>query len=406
MATRFHPARVGAAVLGASLALMAAAPMAFADNGNDQGHGHAAPRGQRDSAQKADDTHGLNVKLKDDKYATERTLLIPVTIDGQQILTYCVELNVDIDPKVKMTEVPWDKYPFDPSQHGAPGFKQNSQLINWVLQNGYPLVAADELGKKVGGKLHDGLSVEEAISATQAAIWHLSDGADLDESNPTPNDSPESGADVLATYKYLLANAKPVEQPAPGLDLQPSERTGKAGDLIGPFTVKTTATSVKLTDGGLTLTDKDGKKLTTVVDGTEIWVKVAADAKAGQGTFSVDAAAHLNAGRLFIGADEKGNARTQSLIVAKPTDVKLHKEATAKWDVAPPTTTTTTPPPTTTTTTVPPTTTTTEVVPVPASNNGQLPNTGASVIGAIIAGVVLIGAGVGTLFFVRRRKQV
>ena len=34
----------------------------------------------------------------------------------------------------------------------------------------------------------------------------------------------------------------------------------------------------------------------------------------------------------------------------------------------------------------------------------ELAYTGASVIGPVIAGIVLIGAGIGALFFVRRRK--
>ncbi|MBA8929030.1 TQXA domain-containing protein/LPXTG-motif cell wall-anchored protein [Kutzneria viridogrisea] len=394
--------------------MAAAAPMAIADDGKDN-HGHAKPRdGKRDTPlASVDETHGYNVVLKGDKFATEQTLLIPLKVENTNVLTYCVELNVEIDGKVKMTEVPWDKYPYDPSQHGAPGFKQNSQLINWVLQNSYPNVTPDALGAaitKAGGTLHDGLNAHEAITATQAAIWHLSDGADLDENNATPYNGAEAGADVVAAYKYLLKNAKAVQEPTPGLSLLPSEKTGKTGELIGPFTVKTTASKVDLSKNlpnGVTLTDKDGKAIDKVVDGTEIYVKVPADAKEGNGGFSVDAEAHLKAGRLFVGADAKGNALTQSLIVAKPTDVKLHQEAKANWTVAPVVTTTTPVPSTTTSAPAPstPVTTTTPVpVPVPASNDTPLAYTGASVIGAIVAGVVLVGAGVGALFFVRRRR--
>jgi TQXA domain-containing protein/LPXTG-motif cell wall-anchored protein len=449
MANRFHPGRIAAAVLGASIALMSAAPMAFADNGSDNhGGGYATPRGPREEAPSAQSdakigtTTGLNVKLVGDKYKSERTLLIPITVDGQKVYTYCVELNVEIDGKVKMVEVPWDKYPYETNPGDKDGgFKANAPKINWVLQNSYPNVGADKLTqelKDAGVKLNNGLSEAEAISATQSAIWHLSDGAKLDETNPTPFNK-DSGADVLAAYNYLLAHATDTQQPTPSLDLAPASATGKAGDLIGPFTVTTTADSVKISSqlpGGVTLTDKDGKALGDVKNGTQIYVKVPAGTEPGKGSFAIDATAHLNAGRLFVGANADGKpsekAITQSLIVAKPTDIKLHKEAAVSWtagSTTTTTTTTTTKPTTTTTTTQPcvpstsptttsPTTTsnggTTSSSPMPPSCNTPTPTTsadtnelaytGASVIGPVIAGIVLIGAGVGALFFVRRRK--
>ncbi|MFI9381072.1 thioester domain-containing protein [Kutzneria sp. NPDC052558] len=447
MANRFHPGRIAAAVLGASIALMSAAPLAFAGDNDSHGGGYATPRGPRDQAPSAQSdakigtTTGLNVKLVGDKYATERTLLIPITVDGQKVYTYCVELNVDIDGKVKMVEVPWDKYPYEDAPGDTDGgFKKHAGQINWILQNSYPNVSAATLTDaltKAGVKLHNGLSEAEAISATQSAIWHLSDGAKLDESDPTPFSGKDAGADVLAAYNFLLAHATDLPQPTPSLDLTPPSLSGKAGDLIGPFTVTTTAGSVKVSStlpNGVTLTDKDGKALGDVANGAQIYVKVPATADAGKGSFAVDASAHLNAGRLFVGANSDGTpskkAISQSLIVAKPTDIKLHKEASVSWTVAPTSTTTTT----TTTTTAPPTTTTTtpcvsSTTPTTTTSNGggsttttspaptcatptpttsadtnELAYTGASVIGPAIAGVVLIGAGIGALFFVRRRK--
>jgi LPXTG-motif cell wall-anchored protein len=42
--------------------------------------------------------------------------------------------------------------------------------------------------------------------------------------------------------------------------------------------------------------------------------------------------------------------------------------------------------------------------PTTSADTNELAYTGASVIGPAIAGLVLIGAGIGALFFVRRRK--
>jgi TQXA domain-containing protein/LPXTG-motif cell wall-anchored protein len=454
MANRFHPGRIAAAVLGASIALMSAAPLAFADNGNgssDHG-GYATPRGPRDQAPSAKsdadfEKNGLNVHLVGDKFKSEQTLLIPVTVNGQKVYTYCVELNVDIDGNVKMVEVPWDKYPYEATPGDKDGgFKAHAGKINWILQNSYPNVGADKLTQTLaaaGVKLHNGLSAAEAISATQSAIWNLSDGAKLDESNPTPFDGKDAGADVVAAYHYLLDHATDLPQPTASMDLTPPSATGKAGDLIGPFKVTASNVTGKITvtphlPNGVTLTDKDGKALGDVVNGTEVFIKVPAGAAADKGSFALDAKVHLNAGRLFVGSNGRDGkpsdkAITQSLIVAKPTDINLHKEAVATWtvgDTTPPSSTTTTTKPTTPTTTtqpcVPstsPTTTTTSPngggttsssTPMPPSCNTPTPTTsadtnelaytGASVIGPVIAGIVLIGAGIGALFFVRRRK--
>jgi len=454
MANRFHPGRIAAAVLGASIALMSAAPLAFADNGNDNGDhgGYATPRGPRDQAPAAKsdaafETNGLNVKLVADSVETEQTLLIPVTVNGQKVFTYCVELNVNIHGDVKMVEVPWDKYPYEAAPGDKDGgFKAHAPKINWILQNSYPNVSAAKLTQTLtaaGVKLHNGLSASEAISATQSAIWNMSDGAKLDEGNPTPFDGKDAGADVVAAYHYLLDHATDLPQPNPAMDLTPTSATGKAGDLIGPFKFTATDLKDKVTvtphlPNGVTLTDKAGNPLGDIKDGTEIFIKVPAGAAADKGTFALDAKVHLNAGRLFVGSNARDGkpsdkAITQSLIVAKPTDVKLHKEAVATWtvgDTTPPSSTTTTTKPTTTTTTTTPcvpstsasptTTTTTKggdtttSTPMPPScatptptttaDTNELAYTGASVIGPVIAGIVLIGAGIGALFFVRRRK--
>ncbi|KAA2262183.1 TQXA domain-containing protein [Solihabitans fulvus] len=388
MASRFTPARVGAAILGASVALLAAALPAAADGT------HAKLDGNYDES-------GYQVQLlKAGSEKNPTASLIGIKIDGTDkgTQTYCVELPQSTQLGYGMDEVPWEKYPSDDS-----GFKKNSGKINWILHNSYPSVKPDALGKTVGVDL----SAKEAITATQAAIWHFSDNVDLDTANPLVGNE-DSAKDVVKLYDFLVSKAVDLDQPTPSLAVDPKEKAGKAGDLIGPFTVTSTADKVTFSamlPAGVTLTDKDGKELDKPADKkfaakvdapktADFFVKVPADAKPGEADISIHADAQLDKGRLFIRSSV--DKKTQSLIVASPVTVPLDITAHAKWDVAASTTTPTTSAPTTTDTTP---------VVAAASNEAPLANTGASIFWPIAIGVVLLVAGGGALFMVRRKKN-
>ena len=51
-----------------------------------------------------------------------------------------------------------------------------------------------------------------------------------------------------------------------------------------------------------------------------------------------------------------------------------------------------------------PTTTTTTAAPAPGGGSDDLASTGASILWPLVGGLVLVGAGAGALFFVRRKK--
>jgi LPXTG-motif cell wall-anchored protein len=210
------------------------------------------------------------------------------------------------------------------------------------------------------------------------------------------------------------------QQPNPTLDIAPKDKTGKAGDLIGPFVVTTTADKIEVKaalDGGAKLTDKDGKELSEVKSGefaaestgdkvTEIYVKVPAEAKKGEAKFTVEVDAELKTGRLFIRSDS--NHKTQSLVVASPVTASVKADAKANWEAAPETvptvpSETSSSTPTSTTTTAPTTTTT----PAPVAGGGSddnLASTGASIFVPLLIGIGLLGAGAGALLLIRRRK--
>lgn len=378
--------RVGAALAGvAATALAVAAPAAA-----DPATGKVDPAGN---------VIGYQVNVGDDWLATIPTNLLGFTLsDGTTLGMYCVEIHTDIDGEHDMVERPWEDYPNPDSP-----FNTNRAKINWVLHHGYPATSLDAIAAALPAT-HDGIDVLEAVAATQAAVWHFSDGVDLNRDDPLSGDASDAddAADALALYDYLTgpANTGLGEAPIPALAIDPADRNGQAGTRIGPFTVSTNATIEQLTadlPDGVRVTDADGDEPAAITDGTELYLDVPADAADGDGGFELTATANVDTGRLFVGKDYDRHP-TQSLIVAAAVKTTLTAKAGASWTAAPPATTTTTTPPATTT--VPPTTTT-SAAPVP---QGGLAETGASVFTPIVVGLVLIAAGVGAVLFMRRRR--
>ena len=399
MARRLKLARTGAAVVGASVALMMTAAIPA---GADPVTGKVDPDGYQNG-------YHVNVGGKHDDASTS---LIGFELeDGTKLQMYCVEINTRIDREHSMAEKPWDSYP-----NAESPFHDNRAKINWILHNGFPVVGADALTKLLtdqGAKLKEGLSKEEAISATQAAVWHFSDGTKLNEENPLPKGPEDAKADVVTLYKYLTgaANVGIGDQPTPALAVSPLELSGKAGERIGPFTVSTTGEIQKLTTKlpeGVKITDANGVELTAeaIKDGSQVFLDVPKDAKEGAGAFELTATAGVDTGRLFVGQNY-AEKPTQSLIVAKAEKSEIAASAGAKWTEAATETTTTTPPTTSETTTTPSETpSTTSPAPQPKNTSGDLAETGVSIFVPIMIGVVLVGAGIGALLFLRHRKRV
>lgn len=395
--------RIGAGVL-AGTTVLAAAPAA--------GALEVAGPEARAALDATRNVPGLHVNL--DEHGGVSTALIGLTADdGAALRTFCVELHTDLDYRnPDMTEVPWDSYP-DPSSP----FHQNRDKIHWILQNSFPAAELTEVETAVGGDFDGGLSTEEAIAATQAAIWSFSDGAELDLDDPTPRGA-GTDSDVLALYEYLTgdANTGIGEQPAPELQLDPASLSGQAGERIGPFTVETSADVVDVEaelPEGAELVDADGNPVPDQInDGAELHVDVPADAQPGEGVVRLRAEAALNVGRLFVGThyDKKP---TQSLILAQSDKTKLEVEGHVDWTEKPEEETPTEEPsqPAETPDETPPPVETPEETPSPVDTppaapeetpapEQELPDTGTSPAALLVAGLALLG---GAALVLRRR---
>jgi TQXA domain-containing protein len=383
MASRLKLARAGAGVVGAAMVLMMAA--AIPASAEDEG-----ATGKVDGG-----ALGLNVDVGDGFQNNLSTQLIGLDLDdGTKLGTYCVQIDQGLDRNEPLVETGWDFYPVSNS-----AFEQNADKINFILQNGFPQKNTTQLAKVLrnqGTALNDGaLSVKEAVAGTQAAIWHFSDRTDLNQADPVPGDA-RDGADVLALYNFLIGpdNKGLADEPDAALALDPDQRSGTAGDRIGPFTVRTTGTIEKIAKSlpdGVRITDAQGRELRAdqIVNGSKLFFDVPADTRGGAASFRLTANATVNAGRLFVSENFEDHP-TQSLIVAQSDESQVVAKANADWSDS-------------------------EGNGAPAAqgkndfsdsndDSGGLAETGASVLIPISIGGILILAGGGTLLFMRLRR--
>lgn len=381
MQVRSALVRGGIAVLAAAAAVMVGAPAALADDGAARGRviEEAGTVGYRISLEGGGDyiTKLFGFKLS----------------DGKSLKLYCVQITVGMRTDVDMVETPWNKYPAADSP-----FNKNNDKINWVLHHGYPglkLADVEAALAKQGVKAHGGISEREAIAATQAAVWHFSDGVNLDLKKPLKEANPaEDNADVAALYSYLVGdqNKGMGAQPKPTLNIAGPKTEGKAGTKIGPFDVATSGDITSLTTElpeGVKVTDADGKELKTadVKDGSKLFVDVPAGTQPGKGSFALKVTGELATGRLFV-AENYAKKPAQSLIVADSEKTQVAAKASASWTEA-----------------GAPATTAPSTPGGAPSGGGDLANTGVDAAVPFAIGGLLLGGGALMLLLVNRRRS-
>ncbi|MFS8100864.1 thioester domain-containing protein [Lentzea alba] len=400
--------RTGTALLGATAALAFTALPAHADvtitpdrGGQESGHTVTLlPVGNiKDPNELEQGTAVIKLRIEDDEKRSN-------------VFTYCVELPTPLEDADSLKEATWGTHPNPKSK-----FPVNAGKVLWVLQNSYPGKSMDFIHEKYG----DQFDKKETIAATQAAIWHFSDEAKLD-----PN---KNSDDVMKLYERLIKDGAENEikdQPKPTLEIDPASKSGKSGEKIGPFTITTTASEVKLTadlPDGVTVTkangdpiavekkDKKAQELAVKDTGnkvTEFFVNVPEKQPTGSATFNLSAEAEIAIGRLFVQRNkDPRNPEAQSLVVAQPQKAKVEKEAKVDWKLEVKPSEPTKPSETPSSTPSSPAPTSSSATPTPAPGGGgddDLAETGASILWPLVGGLVLVGAGVGALFVVRRKK--
>jgi TQXA domain-containing protein/LPXTG-motif cell wall-anchored protein len=378
MASRFKLARAGAGITAAAAALMmTTAVPASADPVIGRVDGGAL---------------GLNVNVGEGFKSDLSTQLIGLNVnDGTKLGVYCVEIDLGLDRGQPLVEQNWDDYPNEESP-----FNENAGKINFVLANGFPQRSTAELAKTLtdqGVNLNDGsLSVKEAVAGTQAAIWKFSDEAELNRDEPVPGDA-RAGQDVLALFDLLTGpdNTGIDEEPSAALQIDPGQKSGTAGERIGPFEVVTTGTIDKLVTNlpdGVRITDAEGRALDAnqIVNTSKVFFDVPEDEGAGNASFELTAKADVAAGRLFVAQNYDKNA-SQSVIVATGEETEVSAKANADWVASGEE----------------------EAPPAAQGKNDDdvdddLATTGASILVPVLIGAGLLVLGGGSLLLMRRRK--
>lgn len=379
MASRTSLVRVGAAVLGVSTALMIGIlPAAAGTSGQNPADVTTATVLGPDGSAGTSVTMDKSQAEGGGRVRTQGELnKIQIVRDGVKDTNtpdaYCIDITTGLDTSATMNAGDWDSF----IGRAGSTFHDNNKKINWILQNSFPSVS--DLGKlSENAGLSDTISRQDAISGTQAAIWHFSDDATLETNHQS--------ADLVALYTYLTGKAN-VGIDEGTVSIAPDQVTGTVGKLVGPFTVGTNLTDLNLDvtklPSGVTVVDANGKKLTgsDLADGSKFYFDVPAGTVAASGSVSVSG--DTPSGEIFTAA------HSQELIAATTSTVQ--NQAAATWTAATGSTTPTTPAAggTTTTTTGP---------------QGNLAYTGVSATGPIVLGILLVAAG-GLFLLVQRRLK-
>ncbi|WP_055490071.1 Cys-Gln thioester bond-forming surface protein [Streptomyces sp. TP-A0356] len=308
-AHRRGAARLAAATLVSGLvaaSLLATAGVAVADGTPQSEGGATATMGDLK-------TYGAAVIHAGGKDEQVPAGLFEMSVDnGGTLQTYCVDVHNPTQKDAKYHETSWS----GTSLNGG----KSAGKIRWILRNSYPQV--NDLAALAARAGAAGLTEQDAAAGTQVAIWRYSDGADVDAVNPQ--------AEKLADY--LEKHAQNLPEPAASLTLDPPAVSGHPGERLGPVTVHTDADSVSVTPptdaatSGVKVVDKDGRKLTSAVDGSRIYFEVPKKAQDGSAELTVRASTTVPVGRAFV-----SETRSQTQILAGSSESTVSATATANW---------------------------------------------------------------------------
>ncbi|AUY49534.1 Cys-Gln thioester bond-forming surface protein [Streptomyces sp. CB01881] len=254
--------------------------------------------------------------------------LFTLKTENGEIQTYCIDFGhpVNTNAGVKYQESDWKS-----SSLGGKDKAPAAAKIRWILENSYPQVTdLVKLAKDAG--VQGELTKEDAAAGTQAAIWKFSD-----DKNAVPTD-PQ--AKQLRDYLVSDKNKGIAAEPKPSLSLTPDAVAGKPGNKLGPFTVNSSASEVKLSVAGdaadkVKLVDKDGKPVTgltgPIAKDTQVFLDVPAGTPDGAATVTANADTVVPSGRVFLSKGYTAAEHSQTMILAGSTKLSVKDAAKAAW---------------------------------------------------------------------------
>ncbi|MFJ4772765.1 thioester domain-containing protein [Streptomyces uncialis] len=250
-----------------------------------------------------------------------------------ELWAYCVEHDVSALTDIEGTVGGLGSY------LGANHFTDPAiqSKVLWVLTHSYPALGLEEFGTAAGVP---GIARNDAIEATQYAIWRYTD-LDFDASWAWEN------SDSEAAYRYLLSGANATTgttpaQAATALSVSAPSAPQDAGTIVGPFVVTTNQPKVSVSvDPAAKLTDARGAALDpdSVVDGQALYLDLRGTKSSGTATITATAAGSPVNGHVVSVPTKPGGTPTaadhaQSIILVAPRGATTSAEAVARWNTS------------------------------------------------------------------------
>ena len=283
-----------------------------------------------------------------------------VVVDGESILAYCIEYWIRAaDPDHESAVTSWDEFTGDNHFKTDPQVRQH---VAWILRHSYPTLSVEEVADQTGARQ---LTTTEALTATQAAIWHFTDhfvpdGEVVVESGPDEEVSEHSAANVQAVFDYLTGSANlglSEQETQASVTLEHDEQAAEVPDVIasnipheddhvfGPILLNSSSQEVDLdlttseqdtALDALVLMDETGEAidLDQAVSAEQLWIHVPGDVESGTVELSAQSIEYGYTGRLII-PEPDGQRRFQTIVVVDETKTQAATEIEFAWEKPP-----------------------------------------------------------------------
>jgi len=254
----------------------------------------------------------------------------PTAPGTPQFYTYCIEHDEERSFDVTATvgdaaSYLGTNYFTDPTAQGK---------VRWVIAHSYPALSLSAFATAAGAP---GLSEDDAIEATQYAVWRYTE-LTYDASWFWSSGNSETA------YWYLVngANASSgmtAAQLEPTVSVTAPGGAQTAGTLVGPFVVHTDQAAASVTAApGLAVVDGGGTAVDTsaVTDGEELYLDLSGSTSAGSATLTATVAGSSGMGKVLTLPTTAGQTPTaadhgQSLILVAPSGSTTSASASVRW---------------------------------------------------------------------------
>jgi TQXA domain-containing protein len=271
-------------------------------------------------------TYGQAVVHEDGEALTTGAGLFEMAVDGGgRLQTYGLDVDNPTQRHARYGETDWGRT----SLHDNP----QAGKILWILRHSYPQV--DDLQTLAKTARSGKLSPRTAAAGTQVAIWRFTDGRSARKGGTggVRIEASDPAAERLADH--LERSARRMAEPRASLSLDPVALPRRSGSALGPFTVRTSAPGVAVsqTPGSgsphARIVGRDGQRATSVRDGARLYFEVPEGRPAGAASLTVQAATKVPVGRAFTGVG--GHARSQAQILAGSSRSMVSATADVNW---------------------------------------------------------------------------